>query len=223
VSGGRSLFARSADEPLRGHRNGKIVSARTSHLTGFVEDPAGVEGFGRGGWSVVSAREAAKARPKCCSTRTLRAEAQAVRSAYYEFLAGRWPLRTGDMADRFNACRSTSCRRASKMPDWNNTIVLKGDVWSAVSKLAQELKGEIVVAGSLQLVRTLLAHDLIDELRLNGLPRCAWGRRAPLPRDSRRDVNAPSSTPGPLMTCLSHIRINSGSVSRVPAGSHPQP
>ena len=39
-----------------------------------------------------------------------------------------------------------------------------------VSKLKQRLRGEIVVAGSFQLLRTLLEHDLVDELRLKILP-----------------------------------------------------
>ena len=39
-----------------------------------------------------------------------------------------------------------------------------------VSKLKQELVGEIVVAASFQLVRTLLEHDLVDELRLKIYP-----------------------------------------------------
>ena len=55
-------------------------------------------------------------------------------------------------------------------PDWNNSMVLKGDIVSEVSKLRQELNGEIVVAGSLQLVRTLMEHDLVDELRLMVYP-----------------------------------------------------
>jgi hypothetical protein len=33
-------------------------------------------------------------------------------------------------------------------PDWNNSTVLKGDVVDEVSKLKQELDGEIVVLGS---------------------------------------------------------------------------
>jgi dihydrofolate reductase len=51
-------------------------------------------------------------------------------------------------------------------PDWNNTTVLKGDVVTEVAKLNEELDGEIVVLGSAQLARTLLEHDLVDELRL---------------------------------------------------------
>jgi dihydrofolate reductase len=53
-----------------------------------------------------------------------------------------------------------------KDPGWNNSKVLAGDVVQQVSKLKEELDGEIVVAGSIRLVRTLLAHDLVDELRL---------------------------------------------------------
>ena len=39
-----------------------------------------------------------------------------------------------------------------------------------VSKLKQELNGEIVVYASCQLVRTLMEHDLVDELRLTVYP-----------------------------------------------------
>jgi dihydrofolate reductase len=51
-------------------------------------------------------------------------------------------------------------------PEWNNSTVLAGDVVEEVSKLKQEMDGEIVVAGSIQLARALLEHDLVDELRL---------------------------------------------------------
>jgi dihydrofolate reductase len=55
-------------------------------------------------------------------------------------------------------------------PDWNNSTVLNGDVLAEVSKLKQEVNGEIVVPASFQLVRTLLEHDLVDELRLKIFP-----------------------------------------------------
>jgi dihydrofolate reductase len=51
-------------------------------------------------------------------------------------------------------------------PAWDNTTVLKGDAVEEVSKLKRELDGEIVVAGSIRLVRELIEHDLVDELRL---------------------------------------------------------
>ena len=51
-------------------------------------------------------------------------------------------------------------------PAWSNTTVLAGDMVHEVSKLRQELAGDIVVYGSIQLVHALIEHDLVDELRL---------------------------------------------------------
>jgi dihydrofolate reductase len=39
-----------------------------------------------------------------------------------------------------------------------------------VSKLKRELDGEIVIYASFKLVRTLMEHDLVDELRLMIIP-----------------------------------------------------
>jgi dihydrofolate reductase len=55
-------------------------------------------------------------------------------------------------------------------PDWTNSKVLTGDLVSEVSKLKQELDGEIVIPGSYQLGRALMEHDLVDELRLVVFP-----------------------------------------------------
>jgi dihydrofolate reductase len=55
-------------------------------------------------------------------------------------------------------------------PAWDNSIVLKGDVVSEISKLKHEFEGDIVVPASYQLGRTLIEHDLVDELRLVVFP-----------------------------------------------------
>ena len=55
-------------------------------------------------------------------------------------------------------------------PKWTNATVLKGEVISEVSKLKREREGEIVVYGSRPLVRALMEHDLVDELRLTVFP-----------------------------------------------------
>jgi dihydrofolate reductase len=57
-----------------------------------------------------------------------------------------------------------------EVPVWKNSTVLKGDVVDEVAKLKQELDGEIVVPASRRLVRTLVDHDLADELRLIVFP-----------------------------------------------------
>jgi dihydrofolate reductase len=48
--------------------------------------------------------------------------------------------------------------------------VLEGDVVGEVSRLKRELDGDIVVHGSIRLARTLIEHDLVDELRLMVYP-----------------------------------------------------
>jgi dihydrofolate reductase len=84
----------------------------------------------------------------------------------YEFFAARWPSRTGEYADRLNSMPKYIVSSTLDDPAWNNTTVLKGDVVNEVQKLKQQTDGDIVVYGSIQLVRTLIEHDLVDELRL---------------------------------------------------------
>jgi dihydrofolate reductase len=55
-------------------------------------------------------------------------------------------------------------------PRWNNSTILKGEVVSEVAKLKGKLDGEILVYASRPLVRTLIEHDLVDELRLMVFP-----------------------------------------------------
>jgi dihydrofolate reductase len=55
-------------------------------------------------------------------------------------------------------------------PAWTNVTVLKGDVVEEVTRLKHEVDGDIVVYASYQLGRTLLEHDLVDELRLFVFP-----------------------------------------------------
>jgi dihydrofolate reductase len=43
-------------------------------------------------------------------------------------------------------------------------------VVNQVAKLKQEIDGDIVVPGSFRLLRTLMEHDLVDELRLKIFP-----------------------------------------------------
>jgi dihydrofolate reductase len=145
---------------------GKIVVSENVTLDGVVQDPAGAEGFGRGGWvGRVGARGREEA-AKVLLDEALGAEAQLFGRRTYEFLAARWPSRIGELADRLNEMPKYVVSSTLKDPDWNNSTVLAGDVMQEVSKLKQELDGEVVVAGSIRLVRTLMDNDLVDELRL---------------------------------------------------------
>jgi dihydrofolate reductase len=70
------------------------------------------------------------------------------------------------LADALNSLPKYVVSSTLEDPDWNNSTVLKGDVLDEVSRLKQALDGEIIVLGSPQLARTLIEHDLVDELRL---------------------------------------------------------
>src|SRR5215468_6191010 len=87
-----------------------------------------------------------------------------------EFFGARWSSRSGDWADTLNRLPKYVVSSTVVAPVWTNSTVLKGDVVSEVSRLKQELDGEIVVYASRQLVHTLMEHDLVDELRLIVFP-----------------------------------------------------
>jgi dihydrofolate reductase len=145
---------------------GRIVISENVSLDGVVQDPTGEEGFRHGGWFFQVADKDRDARAKVMLDEALCAEAFLLGRRSYEFLAARWPSRNGELADRLNSLPKYVVSSTLEAPDWNNSTVLKGDIANQVSKLRQELDGDIVVPASLRLVRSLLDHDLVDELRL---------------------------------------------------------
>ena len=145
---------------------GRVVISENVTLDGVVEDPAGAEGFSRGGWVGRVGERGREEAAKVLLDEALGAEAQLFGRRTYEFLAARWPSRGGELADRLNVMPKYVVSSTLKDPDWNNSTVLAGNVMQEVSKLKEELDGEIVVAGSIRLVRALMEHDLVDELRL---------------------------------------------------------
>ncbi len=145
---------------------GKIIISENVTLDGVVQDPAGAEGFRHGGWVGRIGDRGRDEAARVLLDEALGAEALLQGRRTYEFLAARWPSRTGELADGMNSIPKYVVSSTLNDPAWNSTTVLRGDVVSEVSKLKQDLNGEIVVAGSFQLVHMLLEHDLVDELRL---------------------------------------------------------
>ena len=146
----------------------KIVISENVSLDGVVQDPAGDEGFGRGGWvGPIAAREDVA---KVALDEALGADAFLLGRRSYEWFAARWPSRTGALADRLNSLPKYVVSSTLEDPGWNNSTVLMGDAVEEVSNLRETLGGEIVVAGSFQLLHTLLEHDLVDEMRLKVFP-----------------------------------------------------
>jgi dihydrofolate reductase len=145
---------------------GKIIISENVSLDGVIQDPAGDEGFQRGGWVGRVGDRGREEAAQVLLEEALGTEAMLLGRRSYEFFAARWPSRTGALADRLNSKPKYVVSSTLQDPAWNNTTVLKGNVVNEVSKLKQQLAGDIVVPASFQLVRTLIEHDLADELRL---------------------------------------------------------
>jgi dihydrofolate reductase len=149
---------------------GKIVVSENVSLDGVVEDPSGEQGFRRGGWFVQfigqdwdawAALELAEAKD---------AEALLLGRRTDAYFATRSQTQTGEYVERLNSLPKYVVSSTVKEPKWTNATILRGEVVSEVSKLKQQIDGEIVVYGSRPLVHTLMEHDLIDELRLTVFP-----------------------------------------------------
>jgi dihydrofolate reductase len=145
---------------------GKIVVSENVSLDGVVQDPTGEEGFRHGGWFNQIGDKDREGWAKVGFEEALGAEALLLGRRSDEWLAARWLSRTGEWADRLNSLPKYVVSSTLQEAKWTNSTVLKGDVVTEVSKLKQELAGDIVVAASIQLVHTLIEHDLVDELRL---------------------------------------------------------
>jgi dihydrofolate reductase len=149
---------------------GKIVISENVSLDGVVQDPTGEEGFRHGGWFGQVGDKDREEWAKVELDEALGAEALLLGRRSNEWFAARWQSRGGEWADRLNSLPKYVVSSTLVDAEWNNSTVLKGDVVNEVSKLKQELDGEIVVYASRQLVHTLMEHDLVDELRLMVYP-----------------------------------------------------
>jgi len=145
---------------------GKIIISENVTLDGVIQDPAGDEGLRHGGWVGRIGDRGREEAAKIALEEALGTEAMLLGRRTYEFLAGRWPSRTGALADRLNSKAKYVVSLTLRDPAWNNTTVLKGDAVSEASTLKQRVTGDILVAGSFQLLHALLERDLVDELRL---------------------------------------------------------
>jgi dihydrofolate reductase len=149
---------------------GKIIVSENVSLDGVVQDPTGEEGFRHGGWFGQIGDKDREEWAKVEFEEALGAEALLLGRRSDEYFGTRWTGRSGEWADRLNSLPKYVVSSTLVEPHWSNSTVLKGEVLDEVSKLKQELDGEIVVYASRPLVHTLMEHDLVDELRLMVYP-----------------------------------------------------
>jgi dihydrofolate reductase len=149
---------------------GKIVISTNISLDGVVQDPDGGEGFSQGGWFGQFGGKDLDDWGKIEFQEAVDAEALLLGRRSDEWFGTRWSARPGEWADRLNGLPKYVVSSTLVDPKWSNATILKGDVVTEVSKLKQELQGDILVYASYQLGRTLIEHDLVDELRLFVFP-----------------------------------------------------
>ena len=146
----------------------KVVVSQFMSLDGVVEDPGGSEGWDRGGWAFKFDRGPEGNKFKL--DEVMASDALLLGRVTFEGFAAAWPSRDGEFADKFNGMAKYVVSTTMGEPDWNNSTVISDDVAGEVSKLKQQPGGDILVNGSVQLVRTLMESDLVDEYRLMVFP-----------------------------------------------------
>jgi dihydrofolate reductase len=148
----------------------KVVVSEFVSLDGVMEDPSWESPF-RG-----------EEQEKFKFDELAAADALLLGRTTYEGFAAAWP----DMMEHYEGPRREALGEYTDMMNgypkhvasttlqeplgWNNSTLIKGDIPEEVSSLKQQEGKDILVFGSAQLVRTLMSHDLVDELRLMVFP-----------------------------------------------------
>jgi dihydrofolate reductase len=147
-----------------------IVVFNSITLDGVMQAPARPDedergGFKYGGWAVpytdpVQGQVAAE------SMSTTGALLLGRRT--YEDFYSVWPKRADNPFTEVlnNATKYVASRSLREPPPWQNSVLLSGDAADEVAKLRQEEGKDIVILGSGELVRSLMARNLIDRYLL---------------------------------------------------------
>jgi dihydrofolate reductase len=146
----------------------KIIVTEFITLDGVVEAPGGNEtDHPHGGWQFTyRSPEAGKYKVDELAS----VDALLLGKNTYEQFAAYWPGQAGsEFADPINRLPKYVVSRSLQKAEWNNSHILR-DVAKDVSALKNTDGGDILVYGSATLVKSLLQHNLVDELRLMMYP-----------------------------------------------------
>ena len=179
----------------------KLIVHEFMSLDGVVQAPGGQDedrdgGFAHGGWTVPYWHDdigagffqvMQNADAFLLGRRTYQIHAEAFE-----------PMPAGDpFGDLMNAPKKYVVSRTLTTPIWRDTTVIRDDVVAAVRSLKAQPGKDILADGSSQLVQTLVAHDLVDELYLTLYPVSLGGGKRILPGGVRRNFRLTSATPYP--------------------------
>ena len=152
---------------------GKVVVGTFVTLDGVMQSPGAPDedregGFEHGGWLPPYFDESLG---ETMDDLIGRSEALLLGRKTYEIFVSYWPHQGDEdtMAAKLNSMPKYVASRTLDSVDWNNATLLQGDLADEVRQLKDE-HGEINVAGSGNLIQSLLKHDLVDELQLLVFP-----------------------------------------------------
>jgi dihydrofolate reductase len=144
----------------------KIIVTEFITLDGVVESPGGNETpHPHGGWQFRTSERGQEA-GQYKINELASVDGLLLGKNTYELFAGFWPQeKGGGFADRINQLPKYVVSRSLPKVEWNNSHLLR-DVAKDIAALKKTDGGDILVYGSPTLVKSLLHHDLVDELRL---------------------------------------------------------
>jgi dihydrofolate reductase len=148
----------------------KLIVSEFLSLDGVMQAPATADedtegGFAHGGWQSQYFDEVLLA---VASKGMAEADAYLFGRRTYQNMAAYWPTAPADdpFAGHLNRTTKYVASRTLTSVQWRNSTLIQGDVAERVANLKEQAGGNIQVLGSGDLVRTLLAHDLVDEWQL---------------------------------------------------------
>ena len=179
----------------------KLIVSEFMSMDGVIQAPGGKDedrdgGFEHGGWTMPYWHD------------DIGASFGALMQDVGAFLLGRRtyeihgqafePMPPGDpFGDMMNAPKKYVVSSTLQKPIWRNTTIIRDNIVEAVRTLKAEPGGHIVTDGSSQLVRTLLAHDLVDELHLLVYPLTLGRGKRIWSDEARTGFTLRSATPYP--------------------------
>jgi dihydrofolate reductase len=152
---------------------GKVVVGTFVTLDGVMQAPGGPDedregGFEHGGWGIPHFDESMG---RAMDELMQRGDALLLGRKTYEIFVSFWPNQSDEdpMAAKLNSMPKYVASRTLESVEWNNAALLRGDLAEEVRKLEDEYD-EVHVAGSGNLIQSLLKEDLVDELQVLVFP-----------------------------------------------------
>jgi len=168
----------------------KVVVNEFLTLDGVAQAPGGAEedtdgGFAHGGWHMQYMED--EPTQQWVLESIVEASGFLLGRRTYEIFAGFWPNAPEEeqvVAEPLNSKPKYVVSTTLAGPlEWENSTLLEGEMADAVAALKHEDGGDLHVLGRADLVRTLIAHGLVDELRLMIDPVMVGGAKRIFPDD----------------------------------------